>query len=90
MYQLILTHDERKAFDWVGDRYNADTVACLLRMNCSFTPDVDWDSDEDITYNIPKWVSWQIKELADEEDRLWPCFSDSLRRKLNGFLDSIV
>jgi hypothetical protein len=27
MYSLTLTADERRAFDWVGDRYNSGKVA---------------------------------------------------------------
>ena len=30
MYTLTLTVDERRAFDWVGDRYNSGKVADLL------------------------------------------------------------
>ena len=30
MYTLTLTADERRAFDWVGDRYNSGKVADLL------------------------------------------------------------
>ena len=30
MYSLTLTADERRAFDWVGSRYNSGKVADLL------------------------------------------------------------
>ena len=30
MYSLTLTADERRAFDWVGYRYNSGKIADLL------------------------------------------------------------
>ena len=30
MYSLTLTADERRAFDWVGSRYNSGKVADIL------------------------------------------------------------
>ncbi len=66
MYSLSLTADERRAFDWVGDRYNSGKVASLL-IDC-LPEDRVWGDDGDITFAIPEHVAWEILELAEEED----------------------
>jgi len=67
MYTLTLTADERRAFDWVGDRYNSGKVASLLR-DC-IPEDREWSDDGDITFTIPEHIAWEINELAEEEGR---------------------
>lgn len=90
-YTLTLSHDERKAFDWVGDRYNAGTVASLLLMNCSTTDDsIGWDDKGDMTFDVPEYVAHLIRDLAEEEDNTWPCFADELAEKMRTFTDLIV
>lgn len=87
-YTLTLTTDERAAFDWVGMRYNAGDVANLLY---ELVPvDQEWDDSNDITFNIPEHVAWEIYQLAEEEDFLWPCFAPDLVDKLQDFLWGIV
>jgi hypothetical protein len=88
MYILTLTADERRAFDWVGDRYNSGKVADLL-LDC-MPEDREWGDDDDITLNIPEHVAWEIDELADAEDYSWACFSPSLAAKLNDLCQGIV
>jgi hypothetical protein len=88
MYRLTLTQSQRQAFDWVSDRYNSGKVSDLL-IDC-LPEDIEWCDGGDITFLVPEHVAWEIKELAEEEDRLWPGFSDRLRNKLNTFLDTIV
>ena len=66
MYLLTLTADERRAFDWVGYRYNSGKVADLL-LDC-IPEDREWGDNTDITFTIPEHVAWQINELAEEED----------------------
>jgi len=88
MYSLTLTADERRAFDWVGDRYNSGKVADLL-VDC-FPEDREWGDDADITFHIPEHVAWQINELAEEEDYSWACFAPSLAAKLNDLCWGIV
>lgn len=89
MYTLTLTPDERKAFDWVGNRYIAGDVANLLQMKCQ-PENVEWDSSDDITFTIPENIAWHIYDLANQEEFMWPCFSGSLATKLNTLLNSIV
>ena len=81
MYTLTLTADERRAFDWVGDRYNSGKVADLL-LDC-IPEDREWGDDGDITFTIPEHVAWEINELAEEEDYSWACFAPALAGKLN-------
>jgi hypothetical protein len=88
MYSLILTDDERRAFDWVGDRYNSGKVADLL-MDC-IPEDREWGDDGDITFQIPEHVTWGIDEPAKEEGYSWACIAPALAGKLNGFCWSIV
>jgi hypothetical protein len=90
-YHLTLTKSERAAFDWVGPRYCACEVAGLLACEGRWDPeDADWDDPGDITFNMPEHVAWRIRELAEEEDFLWPCFASELTNKLNAFCFSIL
>ena len=57
MYTLTLTADERRAFDWVGDRYNSCKFADLL-IGC-IPENREWDDDGDITFQIPEHVARQ-------------------------------
>ena len=67
MYTLTLTADDGRAFDWVGDRYNSGKVADLL-LDC-MPEDREWGDDDDITFNIPEHVAWEINELAEAGKR---------------------
>jgi len=54
-YSPTLTKEERRAFDWVGDRYNCGKVAGLL-LDC--IPEARPGSDDgDITFTIPEHVA---------------------------------
>jgi hypothetical protein len=85
---LTLTADERRAFDWVGHRYNSGKVADLS-MDC-IPEDREWGDDGDITFVITESVVWEIRELAEEEGYSWACFAPALAAKLNDFCWSIV
>lgn len=90
-YTLQLTSNERKAFDWVGNRYAVGDIARLLTSDsCLQVEDHEWDSSEPLTFYIPEHVAWRIRELAEEENFMFPCFSEELVHKLNQFLDRIV
>lgn len=88
MYNLTLTRDERRAFDWVRDRYNAGRVADILR-EC-LPDDCEWNQEGDITFIIPEHLAWQIHDFATEENHAWPCFSPHLAGKMVTFCMSIV
>jgi len=55
MYSLTLTAEERRAFDWVGDRYNSGKVAGLC--STASPGDREWSDDGDITFPIPEHVA---------------------------------
>lgn len=94
MYRLTLTAEERRAFDWVGDRYSTGTDwANLLCFDCERTNEtcvVAWGTEGDITFLIPEPVAWELRELADSEDGRFPLFGPELVAKLEEFLDRIV
>ncbi len=92
MYSLVLSKSERRQFDHVGHRYgNGYDMYKLLWGKSTQTPDdVDWDYDGDIVFYIPEHVAWEISELADDDNHIWPCFSDNLTVKMMAFMDSIV
>lgn len=96
-YKLILTREERKAIDWIGDRYSNGDAFYKLLMNSDVKwlkspedPDLSWDDDTDITFIVPEVLAWQIADKLAEDDSFCPCFSDELKQKLQVFLDSIV
>lgn len=86
MYELTLTASERRAFDWVGDRYNAGAIAGLL----AGLDGADWNADGDVTFQVPEGVALEIQTIAAEEDYCWPCFGPELSQKLIAFCDQIV
>ena len=97
-YTLTLTSEERKAFDWVGNRYsNGDDMSNLLTECDMSAPDVDipsydveWSGAYTITFEIPEHVAWDIKDFAEGEDGFWPCFAPELADKMQTLVDSIV
>ena len=88
MYQLTLTSGERDAFDWVGDRYAAGDVARLL-LDC-MPEDAAWGEEGDVVFAVPEHVAWGMNDLAEQEEYLWPCFSEALADKMNAFCQAIV
>ena len=87
MYSRTLTADERRAFDWVGSRFNSGKVADLL-LDC-IREDREWGDDGSITFIISEHVAWEINELA-EEDYSWACLAPALVAKLNDLCWSVV
>lgn len=90
MYYLTLTADERKAIDWIGNRYrHGDEFFRLLWANGKpFPNDADWDDPRSITFTIPENIAWQISEIGEEDN--WTCFAPALSAKLNEFCMQIV
>lgn len=89
-YHITLSQSERKALDWIGDRYwnGYDLYRFLWTRSRAFPNNVNWDSSEDILFVIPEHVAWEIQELAEEEG--FPCFAPGLQTKFQSMLDSIV
>lgn len=94
-YTLVLTYEERKAFDFIGGRYaTGDDVKRELWINSELSPDdIDWYNPEDqrdMTITIPRVVAWTIRDLSEQEEHQWPCFSDELKQKMQILVDSII
>lgn len=89
MYTLILTKSERDAFDWVGDRYFTGEETKKLLLDC-LPEGVEWDSDKEITFNIPEHIAWEIENLAERENYSFPCFAKGLFDKMYTFCLNIV
>ncbi len=91
MYKLTLTKNERAAFDWVGNRYNSGDIMNIL-LTCEREGDNrDWDdNDGDLTFIVPEYKAWEIKDLAEQEDYAFPCFANELKGKMWDFCDNIV
>ena len=94
-YKLTLTKEDRKAIDWIGDRYSGAPALFRAWQRVETDENRAWNDDGDFNLVIPEHVAWDIRQAADEDAQgdyasLWPCFAPSLRDKLNAFLDSIV
>lgn len=96
-YQLTLTGGQRDAFDWVGHRYNCgDKMADVLK-SCLPDESIDadiWNEPGDITFNIPEYKAWEIRELHEQDceggHSGWACFDDELVNIMQRFVDKIV
>ena len=103
MYILTLTHDERKAIDWVDYRYATGRPFWYLLTNDEVSrawepyqatmeqiEDDSWNWPIDIQFDIPEHIAWEIKDLFEQEDMLFPCFSEEFKSKLIKFYEEIV
>lgn len=101
-YTLTLTRSERRAFDWIGNRYsNGDDMRAIL-IQC-YATEIDWhDGEEDITFTITEPDAWALAdllawELADpayidavDGAAPWTCFAPELAGKMQKFVDGII
>lgn len=93
MYELNLTSDERKAIDFVGNRYGVghDLYKLLCASGVVWEPnDQDWDSTSNIIFRLPERVAWSINEILIAEDFGAALFADEFRAKLMRFSEEIV
>ena len=91
MYKLTLTKEERKAIDWIGNRYfHGNNLRSYLIRKCEFPDILQWNSEEDATFLIPENIAWQIRAGFEDENFEFACFSDELKTKLIQFCDQIV
>ncbi len=60
MYSLTLTAEERRAIDWVGDRYNSGKGVGLV-LDCN-PADRAWSDDGDITFPISEHVASEDRD----------------------------
>lgn len=98
-YKLTLTHDERRAIDWVGNRYSHGTeLYCALWLGSKCQEheaqpsdgdlNIGWDDERELTFIIPEHVAWTIQKIV-ETDGL-ACFSPELCHKLHSFCGKVV
>lgn len=92
MYHLTLTAGERKAIDFVGNRYgHGCDLYRLLWVESEQTPiDADWDDPRDITFAVPENIAWEIYQIGEESCFLWDLFADDLAAKMTDFCQRIV
>lgn len=90
MYTLILTSDERKAIDWIGDRYSHGYDLYSLLVQSYWITSANWDDNCDIEFRIPENIAWQIQEIGEECQYRWDCFAPGFAHKMNEFCDKIV
>jgi len=92
-YSLTLSLDERKAIDWIGNRYahGQDLYEALMCSDTQMSPDdADWTSPVDIIFTIPEYIAWQINDIGAESNYLWDCFAPAFAGKLTQFCFRIV
>lgn len=98
-YTLTLTNGERKAIDWVGDRYahghDFYKMLCDCEWQVSGEPEgleIDWSSQCDISFVMSEPIAWEISEFLAEayDDDKFACFSGELVSKLLNFMGAIV
>lgn len=105
-YTLTLTRAERDAFAWIGGRYahGSDMLSLIWKHGEIVDPipePEDMDDPRPITFLIPEFVAWLIRDLVtDLEDDpdgdgssapyMWECFSDKLAGKMQDFIGSII
>jgi hypothetical protein len=91
-YRLTLTHDERRAIDWIGDRYwnGHDLFRTLWILSTLEEPaDVDeWIDPRDMTFAVPEPAAWAISIWYAEEG--CPCFAPDLAAKIARFCEVVV
>lgn len=90
MYTLKLSYAERKAIDWIGDRYTHgdDLFKLLTADGVVQTEPAEWLDLTDIEFQIPEYIAWDIANLIQYS--LLDCFSDTFARKLRDFALRVV
>lgn len=103
-YILTLTHDERRAIDFVGHRYwNGDdlyqvlslpstkfTLPTSVPMMDDLTVDDLWEQPCDITFEVEPAMVTMLREKWEEENGLCPLFSPELEGKIEVFFNRVI
>lgn len=101
MYKLTLTAEERKAIDWIGNRYgHGDDLYRILWLECicrrsdngkvaGIEPD-EWNDDCDIEFTIPEHAALGIKKIAEDDGWDWTCFDEKLASKFNTLCFQVI
>lgn len=80
------------AIDWIGSRYRHgwELYHCLWVQSKAIPDNVDWDDEKDITFSVPENVAWKIRDIGEECQYRWDCFSINLASHLSHFCENIV
>lgn len=98
MYKLTLTHSERKAIDWIGDRYRHGHELYTLLCKGDWTTEsgdeltADWDCADALVITMPEHVAWEVRDLIEDssEGVILPCLAVDFAVKLINFCDGII
>ena len=88
--KIMLTRDERRAIDWIGERYaHGYDLKKVLWGN--YDGNFDWENSVDITFEVPENKAWAIAEIIRIETEDWKCslacFNAELNEKIYNFLN---
>lgn len=84
-YSLTLTRPDRRAIDWIGDRFaSGNDLYHALWAPCEQIPsDADWDDRRNIVFILTAKDAHRVTEIRDECEGGWPCFASELAEKLD-------
>jgi hypothetical protein len=88
-YTLTLDANHRRAIDRIGNRYRHGNDLASILIGC-LTNDQEWDSNDDIEFDIPEHMAWGIMDIAEECEHRWDCFDRELHSIMENFVDEIV
>ena len=90
-YTLTLTRDERRAIDWIGNRYWHGSEFRKLLESCVDDDHNKWSEEADMTFHIQESIAWEISNhILDEDGDQLACFSLDFCKKLYEFCGKIV
>lgn len=78
-YKVVLTPSDRNEIDIKLDK-SMEIIKNIL-MKSKKVPDVDWQSNKWITFYMPEYFFWELRDLL-KTINLWEIFSSSLADKL--------
>lgn len=71
--------------------YDADDMLIAAENTITSVPvDEAWESNHDITFDLPECVAWRINEGFEAEGYQFACLAEDFAAKLQNFVDSIV
>lgn len=52
--------------------------------------DTWFEYKKEITFQIPEHIAWEICDLFETEELMFPCFSDEFKNKLLNWMEKVV
>lgn len=92
MYSITLSKEDRQAVDWIGSSYShgSDLKQILESEEVNAIPDESWDSDLAITYHLPEYKAWELKEIVEEGNLDCINLGSNLAQQLTQLMLAIV